>query len=45
VLSEPGEAVARIDYESLLEQGDVITTAVPVPTSTDLPESTTLTTS
>ncbi len=34
VLSEPGEAVARIDYESLLEQGDVIGTAVPTTSTT-----------
>ncbi len=29
VLSDPGEAVARSDYESLLDQDDVFTTEVP----------------
>ena len=38
VLSDPGEAVARSDYESLLDQDDVFTTEVP-PTTT--PPSTT----
>ncbi len=38
VLSDPGEPVARIDYESLLEQGDVTPTAVT--TSTTPPTST-----
>jgi spore germination protein GerM len=37
VLSDPGEPVARIDYESLLEQGDVIGTTVPTTTSTGPP--------
>jgi spore germination protein GerM len=43
VLSEPGEAVARIDYESLLEQGDVTPTAVPTTTSTTPPTAETTT--
>jgi spore germination protein GerM len=52
VLSDPGEAVARIDYESLLEQGDLIpapatttpeTTSTPPPT-TETTETTTPTT-
>jgi spore germination protein GerM len=37
VLSEPGEPVARIDYESLLEQGDVVPTEVPTTASTAPP--------
>ena len=34
VLSDPGEAVARSDYESLLDQADVFTTDPPTTTTT-----------
>jgi spore germination protein GerM len=40
VLSDQGEAVARSDYESLLDQADVFTTAPPM-TTTTTPTSTT----